>query len=200
MKSQTQQDLFQSMSDISRQGWVCYEQPLSERVRTLLRLEYLFKRAYWTQNGTQAWDSRTTLESLIDVIAVLGRADIKKELIKELSRHALTLDSLAQNPNVDPNRLVRVLDSVNELLMRLKKFESSFGFALRDHEMFNAIRQRSAIPAGSCDFDLPAYHHWLQLPAEQRTSELRQWVGSFSLLSESVDLCLALIRDSGVSR
>ncbi len=199
MKSQEQQDLFQSMSATSPQGWICYEQPLSERVRTLLRLEYLFKRVYWTQNGPLTWDSRTTLESLIDITAVLSRSDIKKELIKELGRHALTLDSLTQNPNVDLSRLDRVQDSVNELLMRLKKFETSFGNALRQSELFNMVRQRSSIPAGSCDFDLPAYHYWLQRPAELRALDLREWVGGFSLLSESVDLCLALVRDSGVS-
>lgn len=199
MKHQEQQDLFQSMFSTSPQGWVCYEQPLSERVRTLLRLEYLFKRVYWTQNGNLTWDSRTTIESLIDITSVLSRSDIKKDLIKELGRHALTLESLAQNPNVDPQRLARVLDSVNELLMRLKKFDASFGYLLRQHELFNAVRQRSSIPAGSCDFDLPAYHYWLQRPSAHRIQDLQDWVGSFSLLSESVNLCLALVRDSGVS-
>jgi len=199
MEPQQQQDLFQSMTTTSPPGWVCYEQPLSERVRTLLRLEYLFKRTYWTQNGPLPWESRTTLESLIDITSVLGRSDIKKELIKELSRHALTLNSLAKNPNVDPQRLNQALGSVNELLLRLKKFDTSFGHALRAHELFNAVRQRSSIPAGSCDFDIPAYHYWLQKPTEQRIADLKDWVGSFSLLSESVDLCLALVRDSGVS-
>ena len=93
----------------------------------------------------------------------------------------------------------QVLGSVNEILVRLKKFDSSFGHLLRQHELFNAVRQRNSIPAGSCDFDIPAYHHWLQKPAEQRIADLREWLGSFSLLSESVDLCLALVRDSGVS-
>jgi cell division protein ZapD len=199
MKPQEQQDLFQSMLSTSPDGWISYEQPLSERVRTLLRLEYLFKRVYWAQNGSLVWDSRTTIETLIDIIAVLSRADIKKELIKELGRHALTLDSLAQNPKVDPSRLIRVADSVNDVLLRLKELNTSFGQILKHHELFNAVRQRSSIPAGSCDFDLPAYHYWLQKPAEQRIEDLQLWVGSFSLLSESVDLCLALVRDSGVS-
>ncbi len=199
MKPQEQQDLFQSMTTTSPQGWVCYEQPLSERVRTLLRLEYLFKRAYWTQGGSLAWESRTTLETLVDITSVLSRSDIKKELIKELGRHASTLDSLIQNPKVDPERLNRALGSVNEVLLRLKNIDAGFGKALRQHELFNAVRQRSSIPAGSCDFDIPAYHHWLQKPPEQRIADLQDWVGSFSLLSESVDLCLALVRDSCVS-
>ncbi len=184
---------------MSAQGWICYEQPLSERVRTMLRLEFLFERAHHSMAGDDRLSSRGTVDSLIDVMSVLGRADLKKELIKELERHALTLDSLSRNPNVDPQRLQEVQDRVDGLLTRLKGAELGFGQDLRNNELFNAIRQRSSIPAGTCDFDLPAYHHWLQLPAERRSEDLGQWLGSFDLLHDAVQLCLRLVRDSGVS-
>ena len=182
-----------------RPGWICYEQPLSERVRTMLRLEFLFIRARKALSEQDVWATRTTVECLIDIIAVLGRADLKKELIKELERHALTLDSLSHNPNVDPERLSAIQQQVAELLMRLRGPEAGFGLAMRGNELFNAVRQRSSIPAGTCDFDLPAYHHWLQQPAEQRHGELATWVGHFELLQEATALCLRLVRESGVS-
>ena len=181
------------------QGWTCYEQPLSERVRTMLRLEFLFRRAAQARDAEDVWSSRTTVDSLIDIIAVLGRADLKKELIKELERHALTLDSLARNPAVDPERLSQVQSRVEDLRERLKTSEPGFGGALRNNELFNAVRQRSSIPAGTCDFDLPAYHHWLEQPPEQSRRELDGWMGSFDLLHDAVDLCLRLVRESGVS-
>lgn len=182
-----------------RPGWICYEQPLSERVRTMMRLEFLFCRAQDALAGDDVWSSRTTVECLIDVMSVLGRADLKKELIKELERHAMTLDSLARNPNVDPQRLDEVQGRVGDLLARLKGSEVGFGHALRSNELFNAVRQRSSIPAGTCDFDLPAYHHWLRQQPEQRRADLASWLGSFDLLHEATRLCLTLVRESGVS-
>lgn len=180
-------------------GWVCYEQPLSERVRTMLRLEFLFARGRGALQGDDVWSSRTTVDCLIDILAVLGRADLKKDLIKELERHALTLDSLSRNPNVDPQRLSEIQSRVGELLGRLKGSELGFGHALRNNELFNAVRQRSSIPAGTCDFDLPAYHHWLQLDPERRREDLAAWIGGFDLLHDATRLCLKLVRESGVS-
>jgi cell division protein ZapD len=179
--------------------WISFEQPLSERVRTMLRLEFLFTRAQDVLREDGVWSSRIALDCIIDVLSVLGRADFKKELIKELERHAMTLDSLTRNPNVDPRRLQDIKQQVAELLGRLKGSEISFGHALKYNELFNAIRQRSSIPAGTCDFDLPAYHHWLKRDPEQRRVELLEWVGHFELLRDATDLCLSLVRDSGVT-
>lgn len=181
-----------------RKGWISYEQPLSERVRTMLRLEFLFTRAHDALSRDDLWSSRTTVECLIDIMSVLGRADLKKELIKELERHVLTLESLARNPNVDPQRLQQIQSSVVDLLGQLKTLESGFGNTLRGNELFNAIRQRSSIPAGTCDFDLPGYHHWLQRDPVLRREELDLWLAQFGLLRDATALCLKLVRESGV--
>ena len=180
-------------------AWTAYEQPLSERMRTMLRLEHLFARARHALHFDDMWSSRTVVECLINALVVLGRTDLKKELIKELDRHALTLESLSRNPNVDPQRLRTVHNEVREQLSRLKSSERGFGLALRSNELFNAIRQRSAIPAGTCDFDLPGFHFWLERPDAERKHELNQWVGGFTDLVDAVSLCLRLVRDSGVS-
>jgi cell division protein ZapD len=100
---------------------------------------------------------------------------------------------------VDPERLEVIQQQVGHLLGRLKGPEVGFGLALRNNELFNAVRQRSSIPAGTCDFDLPAYHRWLEQPATRRTEDLAGWVGHFELLREATDLCLKLVRESGVS-
>ncbi|TFH44082.1 MAG: cell division protein ZapD, partial [Lysobacterales bacterium] len=68
-----------------------YEQPLSERIRTFLRLEHLFAKAQHALTSIDPWSSRATLEAVIDIMAVISRADLKKEMIKELERHAATL-------------------------------------------------------------------------------------------------------------
>jgi cell division protein ZapD len=180
-------------------GRSVYEQPLSERIRTFLRLEHLFAKAEHALTSIDPWSSRTTLEAVIDIMAVISRADLKKEIIKELERHAATLQGLSQNPNVDPARLKDVLDAVKSQLTSLRTDENSWGQELRDDELLSTVRQRSTITAGTCNFDLPALHYWLQASADQRVNDLRRWLGSFRLLNSSVSLCLKLVRESAIA-
>ena len=176
-----------------------YEQPLSERIRTFLRLEHLFAKAEHALRSIDPWSSRATLEAVIDIMAVLSRADLKKEIIKELERHAATLQGLSRNPNVDPGRLQDVLDSVKAQLGSLRTDENSWGQELRDDELLSTVRQRSTITAGTCNFDLPALHYWLQASADQRVNDLQHWLRSYDLLNSSVSLCLKLVRESSIA-
>lgn len=73
---------------------VCYEQPLNERVRFLLRLEFLFQQVTHAMRGHSPWDSRFALQGLLDILALTGRNEFKGELLKELDRHATTLDAV----------------------------------------------------------------------------------------------------------
>ncbi len=175
---------------------VYYEQPLSERMRAFLRLEYLFARARFQLGCDDPFCSRATLETIIDILALIGRSDLKKELIKELERHASTLEGLARNPKVDAQRLEAILVRLRGLLAELRASESAPGQELRHNELLGAVRQRSSIPAGTCDFDLPAYHFWLRGSAEQRAADLKRWLGRFDTLRDAVTLCLSLVRDS----
>jgi cell division protein ZapD len=176
-----------------------YEQPLSERIRTFLRLEHLFAKAEHAQRSIDPWSSRATLEAVIDIMSVLSRADLKKEIIKELERHAATLQGLSRNPNVDPTRLQEILDAVKGQLANLRTNENSWGQELRDDELLSTVRQRSTIAAGTCNFDLPALHYWLQTSADQRVSDLQNWLRSFDLLNSSVSLCMKLVRESAIA-
>ncbi|MGD2076180.1 MAG: cell division protein ZapD, partial [Gammaproteobacteria bacterium] len=67
---------------------------------------------------------------------------------------------------------------------------------LRKNEFLGSIQQRSAIPGGTCDFDLPAYHFWLQQPPDARARDLAGWMGRFEVIAQAIQLILRLIRDS----
>ena len=184
------------MMQESDRGPVTYEQPLSERIRTFLRLEFLFLRAQYLLGQESPWASRLTFEVIIDVMAVLSRADVKKDVIKELERHETTLFALTRNPNVAQERLQAVRDEVHSMLQALHGYEAAPGHELRHNELLNAVRQRSSIPAGTCDFDLPAFHYWLEQPAHLRLRDLHAWVSTFDAFAASIGLCLRLVRES----
>ncbi|MCP5149453.1 MAG: cell division protein ZapD [Chromatiales bacterium] len=187
------------MSERPPSPMIVYEQPLSERIRAFMRLEFLFARARHLLEQDDAWASRGVVETINDVMAVLGRSDLKKELVKELERQAGTLENLARNPQVDEARLGAVLARVRDSWSRLRTSESALGQELRDIELLSAVRQRSSIPAGSCGFDLPAYHQWLRRPVAERQQDLLDWLAVFDDLGESIELCLSLIRQSAVA-
>ena len=187
------------MMQDSDHGPIIYEQPLSERIRTFLRLEFLFRRARYLLGQESPWASRLTFEVIIDVMAVLSRADLKKEVIKELERHSATLYALSRNPNVAQERLQEVRDEVHSMLQALHECETAPGNELRHNELLNAVRQRSSIPAGTCDFDLPAFHYWLEQPASQRLGDLNGWISTFGAFESSVGLCLRIVRESAAA-
>jgi cell division protein ZapD len=173
-----------------------YEQPLNERIRIFLRLEFLFSQAAHHLRESSQWDSRSTLSSLLDVISIFGRTDLKTEVLKELERHSATLTRLASNPDVDQPRLKQILGDLEKLTRQLHKPGGPIAADLKTHEFLSAIQQRSAIPGGTCDFDLPGYHFWLQQPASQRTQDLANWLGRFETIAQAIQLILKLVRES----
>ena len=187
------------MMQDSGSGPIFYEQPLGERIRTFLRLEFLFRRGRYLLQQDSPWASRLTFECIIDVMAVLARTDLKKEIIKELERHSATLYALSRNPKVAQERLQVVRDEVRSMLQALHECETAPGTELRHNELLNAVRQRSSIPAGTCDFDLPAFHYWLEQPGGQRLRDLNDWVSAFGPFESSVGLCLRIVRESAAA-
>jgi len=175
---------------------IIYEQPLNERIRTFLRLEFLFEQAAQHLHDDSRWGSRNTLNSLLDILSLFGRTDLKTEVLKELERHSATLAKLEPNPDIDQDRLKQILSELEKLGRELHKTGGPIAASLKENEFLCSIQQRSAIPGGTCDFDLPAYHFWLQQPARRRTSDLAKWLGQFETIAQAIKLILRLIRES----
>lgn len=175
---------------------ITYEQPLSERIRTFLRLEYLFRLADHYMTGDTEWDIRSLLDTLLDITDLISRTDIKNELIKELERHAATFRSLQKNPGVDPHRLELVLNDIHKYIERLRDAYCLPGQSLKQNELVSSIKQRNAISGGTCNFDLPAYHQWLNRPISQQKQILEEWQKDLTIIKNSVLLVLGLLRNS----
>lgn len=175
---------------------ITYEQPLNERIRTFLRLEYLFTELDHYISAPTEWDSRNVISTLLNIIDFLTRSDIKSELIKELERHATTLATLESSPAVDNQRLHIILDEINNNLTLLRDSAYQPGQSLRNNEFIMSIKQRSSIPGGSCNFDLPGYHHWLHKPYSERNTHLEEWQADLFAIKRGIDLSLKMIRNS----
>jgi cell division protein ZapD len=175
---------------------ILYEQPLNERIRTFLRLEYLFKQAAHHLERDTEWDSRATLTCILDILAVFGNTNLKSEVLKELERHAANLKRHERTPNIDHTQLHKLLDKIMAHMDSMHQINGQIAGELKNSEFLLSIRQRSAIPGGTCDFDLPAFHYWLNQPASVCTRDLAHWLSNFDEIGQSIQLILSLTRDS----
>jgi cell division protein ZapD len=176
---------------------IIYEQPLNERIRTFLRLEFLFLRLDSALAGNSELQNREAIDCLLSILSVFERSDLKSEIIKELERLVSTLSGLENSPGVDKIALEELLTNLDHILDRLHASKSSIGQQLRDNDFLYSIRQRSSIPGGTCDFDLPSYHFWLQhTNVESRQQQLLSWFEPFASVRAAVDITLKLIRQS----
>lgn len=178
---------------------ISYEQPLNERIRTFMRLEFLFQQASHGLQHQSPWDTRSSLTNLIEILNVFGRTDLKTEVIKELERLTAILSRLETNPGVDNTKLNAIMDKIDLLVDRLHTFQGQVGQELKDNEFLTAIKQRSSIPGGTCDFDLPMYHFWLKHSAEERVTQMKTWLSAFDTFRAAIDLILKLIRESSTT-
>ncbi len=177
-------------------GRIVYEQPLNERTRTFMRLEYLFRQASHHLELASEWDSRATLDCILEIVDIFGNTNLKSEVIKELERHSANLKRLGQNPAVDTDQLGLLLDRINRRIDSMHGINGQIASELKNSEFLTSIRQRNAIPGGTCDFDLPAFHYWLQQPAASRNQDLLRWLGNFDAIGQSIQLILSMTRDS----
>ena len=176
---------------------ISYDFPLNESMRTLLRLEDLFARmAYFTEK-TSATDHHAALNVLFEIFEVASRADLKSDLLQELERQKRQLAALHNNPGISEDALDAVLGEIENASGRLFGMSGKIGQHLRENEWLMGIKQRTYIPGGTCEFDLPSYHYWLHQDAMLRRNYLNAWLTPLLSISDSLDIILKLMRESG---
>lgn len=174
-----------------------YEYPLSERVRTLLRLESLFQKAFYFVALDDALQHHAGLLALFEIIEVAGRADLKSDILQELERQRQGLESLRNNPAIDQGKLTGILAEISLSLKAIHGLAGKLGQGLKDIEWLMNIKQRASIPGGTCEFDLPTYHYWLHTPSPQRREQLNLWLKPMLPIYQGISVVLKLLRESG---
>lgn len=173
-----------------------FEQPLNERIRTFLRIEQLMLRLDFCLDKSTEFDTHSALMTVLEILNLASRGDLKSELMKELKRQITNLEYLEHIPSVDREQLRNIMTRNNDLIDQLHNMSGQPGLHLKSNDFLNSLRQRTAIPGGTCDFDLPAYHFWLFSPTEERHELIRTWMQPFKSIQEAVGVVLRLIRES----
>lgn len=176
---------------------ILYEYPFNERIRTYLRLEYLLLRLQVLLARSDVVDHHYALQTLFEAVEVASRTDLKTDLLKDLERQRAALQVYRDYPDIDHGVLERIFGRIEYCAKNLTTMAGKSGQIINDNEWLTSIRNRMGIPGGTCNFDLPLYHHWQHQPTATRLKDLETWANSLTPLADTVFLLLKLIRDTG---
>jgi cell division protein ZapD len=177
---------------------ITYEYPLNERIRTLLRLEALFARIRHFLDKQDPLDHHAALLTLFETIEVAGRADLKSDLLQELERQKQVLLAFRNNPEIAEDVLDRAISDIEHASAALFAMTTGkIGQYLRENEWLMSIKQRTGIPGGACEFDLPSYHYWLHRDSGARSADLTKWITPLLPIRDGSAIVLKLLREGG---
>jgi cell division protein ZapD len=176
---------------------ITYEYPLSERVRTLLRLEDLFAKIMHFAVAEGPLEHHVALSTLFEILEVASRADLKFDLVQELERQRQILLSFRNNPDISEDALSGALYEIEQASTQLLAMHGKIGQYLRENEWLMSIKNRAAIPGGVCEFDLPGYHHWLNRDTDVRRNDINGWLKPMLPIHDGLAIVLRLLRSSG---
>lgn len=173
-----------------------YEFPLNEKSRTYLRFDTLFQQLAASRALDQPWQVLSFFKSLFDFCELSERCDIRTDLMKDLEKQRIKLQSWRQLPEADLEKIDQLQNELATLAQELPRSVRA-GSRFKEDRILGAIRQRFAIPGGLCAFDVPLLHHWLGQPEAQRHQDIENWMQDLDLLIRASGRLLQLWRDSG---
>ena len=178
-------------------SYILFEQPLNEFIRLCLRLEQLFQQAEADiSNSGSVYTNRNAVNTIIRLLNVTDRPDLKGKLTKNLAQYITQFELLQDNPEVDSNKLSLFLDKLSTILDNFHNNRDKSYHNLREHALLKPISQYFSNPGGPADFNTPEYKVWLNQDNTKIQQDLNSWLNEFSILQQAVNLILNLTRSS----
>ncbi|MDR3351804.1 MAG: cell division protein ZapD [Zoogloeaceae bacterium] len=175
---------------------ITYEYPFNERIRILLRLESLFEKVSYFSRQHGAIEHHSALRALFEILDVVGRSDLKMDMLQELERQRQVLLGFRSNPEISDTALSGTLYDIEQASAALLALNGKFGQALRDNDWLMSVKSRTAIPGGLCEFDLPSYHFWLHQNLKTRQKALEGWIKPMTPVLNALSIILRILRST----
>ena len=160
---------------------IIYLHPFNERVRTMLRLDELYRRFERLVSRNDSLSHHAALGTLFEIMELSSRAEVRADLLHELERQRQTLASF----------------KIEDAAAALQQSAGKAGQALRENDWLMNIRSRSVMAGCSFQVDLPFYYAWQHRPPEERREAIIEWARPFGAVRECLTIVLRLLRESG---
>lgn len=168
-----------------------YEFPCNEKIRTYLRLEALFQRFDWFCEQTSAIAHQAGISALFDLLDATARSDLRHELIQELERQRQRL--IAKNASADSDMAAHLAE-IGAAIQAVSDSVGRTTQSVRENQWLQIIRTRQSIAGGTCEFDLPQMHLWMNTAPEIRRRELQSYVSTLEPIRTGTMLLLRIFR------
>ena len=175
---------------------IVYEYPFNERVRALLRLEFLFDRMVFFSRQSDSRMHQVAISALFDLLDATERTDMKASVLQDLERQRAVLLSLQSHPDVDGERVAAMVAEIERASVNLSA-PGKTGQLLRENEWLTSLRGRLVVPGGGTQVDMPSFHAWQNRSDQERASDLKGWMSSLMPLQAGIAIVLGLLRESG---
>ncbi|GBU09412.1 cell division protein ZapD [Gammaproteobacteria bacterium] len=138
-----------------------YLHPLNERIRLIMRLNYLFKNILTAEQASKTDEAAffIGLESLVYLLNIGSRYDLNSETLKELDRIYLTV----KDQNIA--EIIKLFHS---------KLKQNF-FTLKQDDFLNILKQKLNLAGPAYRADFPLLINWLSPSSTIRDQDLARW-------------------------
>lgn len=177
-----------------------YDFPFNERVRSLLRMEDLFARVIDNIDSTQDDHHFLALQSLLQLVDVVDRAEIKLDLLQELARQKSVMLTLKEKQIIEAEKIDLLVNDIDEISTKIQEDNTKLGQHMRVNEWLMSIKQRMMIPGGISKIDMPSFQHWMMAPAKKRREDLAHWLKPLLPVQQAVYIVLHILRGSGKTK
>ncbi len=168
--------------------FLLYEFPCNEKIRTYLRLEVLFHRYDWFCNQESPVAHQSAISALFDLLDATARSDLRNELIQALERQRQRL--VTAGPGFEAR-----LEEIEKVTALVASCVGKTGQSVRANQWLQLIRTRQSIVGGTCEFDLPQLHRWLNISPGERRAELVCYGETLDPIRQATLLLLTILRE-----
>ena len=174
-----------------------YELPLNERLRTFMRIEFLYSRLkYFSSNLDDNWQTRTVIHTLLEIYSILSRTDVRREVLADLDRYIMQMQRFQSAPDADNNMVNDVLEDLDSIKDQVVDVGTDYLLKLREDEFIASLLHRHTLPGGKAEFDMPKYKFFLESSKKNVVLQINRWIDVMRPICEGIDKLMWIIRES----
>ena len=180
------------MNNLSDNQVSIYEEPVQEKIRKFIKIEFLFNKLFYFKQKENKNDNYIALLALCELYEILSRSDIKSELIREIENQNHYFKKIKEIPEANSEKLSSVLEKQKVLLQLIHGIESNYLEYLENDILFKTIAKNSINPLQPTSVEF-----WLSRDIVLRENQINLWTEPLLFIKKSVDFILEVIRKSG---
>ena len=125
-----------------------YELPLNERLRTFMRVEFLYKRLKYTLENDDTWAIRSSVNALLEIYSILSRTDVRREVLFDLDRYIYQMTKYQGSSLVNEERAEEINSKLESLKNDVDQVGTGYLSQIRDIEFVGSLLHRHTLPGG----------------------------------------------------